>query len=988
MAQRQTKDVAYRLKIVGSESRVETAEEFEDSYSREEYKSILRAVWKVIESTRLDRERRKSADNYNRYSPDIRIHNIVPIIGRRGSGKSSILLSVAGALQDSVRKDIRSDSWLYEYFGEGGKLKEYRFFVTESIDGSLLEHNEDIFPTILVQMKKMLSELSISAGEDRGRTEGQYGGSKYQLRELNKELEKLFDNARQMEASACESYRRDEMTPLSSMNQLSNSLRLRQDFRKLLMNFLDYCASVQKPVYYPCGIVHPEPYSRENCYLVIPIDDLDLNIGHGYEMLEKLHRYMMLPNVIVFLAFDQEQFKRLCVKELYEMIPTFDSRMNKAARDIDDLSRQYLEKVMPLNQRTYVPSLDTRSEVTVMVEREFLPTTRGSSGADSEEGLLPKHLVFRLLFEKLGMRMDTDGEKRHFFERRTLRNYVNLVNLLDRMNLPFSNGRNQNSFREDVYRHNHQVFLEEITQGMATAWLSDVAQEFQYRVDSATTTSTFNHQTISPKELFDQITDVVNPVPRAFRNFFFSVSREGKESEAGSTLRDLANSLNYYGFSYGEILHIIYHYGRISNEKKRLVHSLLAYYSLVLNKCYLDVRKENQNQSVNGSCRNKFLQLMNGSVSGSWANSMVPVVWLNDKYYGSGLRRVNDMSRAFSFAPGDIYQFFKDTRFSELEGEEKIKAFFRAVLMIGMLFDRPSYKLPELFIFNLQSSNDSSELKSMLDIMKQTGGGTAVSKPSENGSFQPIKGKGTFGFLNFVSSAFQSDSNLRMLLDYTETYIQNNSNLFALQETKQLQDWTNRTRDTIEKEFQKWKNDYCGFALPVYDIDVCYNLIKRLLQGRYGKPDYIGNGGSNIPDSKDPTLAPTLFDSYLQIYQSIADNLRRNDNAYLVSCCVELDKDYPRPLYANAFCECPFVKWLDIQPKIKDARERQDTHPKQGVQQSEKTRSQETVFTIELTKHLLHKTFEYMTQVNQNNQNISDSHEDKKEYIRTTSYDD
>lgn len=996
MAQKKTEDAAYRLRIVGSESRVETAEEFKRSYFQEEYKSIIRAVWRVIESTRLDRERRKSAENYNRYSPDIRVHNIVPIIGRRGSGKSSILHSVAGILQDGVRLDSESDFWLGEYSTSrnDGKFRGIRFFVTESIDGSLLEHNEDIFPTILVQMKKMLPPLSVSGREDGKRAEGQYGGSRYQLRELHKELEKLFDNARQMEANACTSYRRDETTALSSMNQLSSSLRLRQDFRELLMKFLDYCASIQNPGYYPFGRVQSESYSRENCYLVIPIDDLDLNIPHGYEMLEKLHRYMMLPNVIILLAFDQKQFKRLCENEFYKMIPTFDSRMNAAARNIEELARQYLEKVMPLSQRTYVPSLDTRTEVMVKVENESWPNTPGEAGADSDEWFLPKYLVFRLIFEKLGMRMDTDGEKRHFFERRTLRNYVNLVNLLDRMSLPFQNEGGQASFREDVYRHNHQVFLQEIEQGMASAWLSDAPVLSQYRVDSATTTSTFTHRTISSKELFDQITEVAHPVPRAFRNFFFSVSREGKESKVGSTMHDLANSLDYYGFSYGEILHIIYHYGRISNDNKRLVHSLLAYYSLVLNQCYLDLRQQ-KGEQPDGTPRNednyknlcnKFLQLMNGSVSGSWANAMVPVVWLSDKYYGSGLRRVNDMRGAFSIDAGDIRSFFGDKQ--NMKEEEKIGAFFRAVVVTGMLFDRPRYKLPELFQFESIDKNNEwySYFTTLAEIHKTSSIGSTPNSPS----FRPIiKGKGTFGFLNFVSTAFQFNDYLEKILKYTENYIKNNSGLFALQKKKGLDKKITAARTKIEKEFQKWDEDYFGFALPVYDIDVCYNLIKRLLQDRYGKPDYIGNGGRIIPDSD----TPDLFDSYLEIYQSIADQLRKNDNAYLAKCnlkecSVSLGTEGPRPFYADAFRKCPFIKWLGIQPKEEDARPKQDTQTGQGGQGGKKLQPQETDVTKKLTKYLLQKTFEHMTLRSVDNRRCSESHEDKPNYTRTASYDD
>lgn len=945
-----TASAPYRMRIIGSEIRVEQPKEFGVSFFREEYESILRAVRKVIESSEADCRQR---DNAKRY-PDIRIHNIVPIIGPRGSGKSSILHTVASILGDGDMLDQMKGFLPSVFDAEKSFFRGRSFFVAENIDGSLLEPHEDIFLTILAQMNQMLPKGTNT-------NEEQFSGQRYTLRELKKKLEELYGNARQMEERPS-SYRREEISDLNALNRLSDSLRLRQDFRKLLNQFLEFLSFDNYSNEYQYGRAYGKQVAAKNCYLVIPIDDLDLNVDHGYRMLEKLHRYLMLPNVIILMAFDQEQFKRLCEFYFYRMIPKYDSRMNAAASDIDLLARQYLEKVMPLNLRTYVPKLLARSDVKL----EFI-------GSQEKESYLPKHLAFKLLYEKLGMRMDTDGGKPHFLERDSLRSFVNSLNLLRGLVSPFSDSGKGVAFDKDISRHNHRIMYQEITQNMATSWLSDTVALTQYRVDNATTVSTYTYQLFSPKELFKRNIEVVNPIPRAFLKFFNDILYEGRLAPENSMLRHLADSSVYYDFSYGEILHIIYHFGRINADNKRLIHCLIAYYSLAMNRSYLNLRHqqrsewqkwdaEHRNYQIGGPLqmgnqkeenphRREFLELMNGSVSGSWANSMVPQIRLYGKNYGAGFRIVTDMGKAFIIPNTIIEDYFKN---NQSEDEKKIKCFFRAMLIIGMLFDRPNYKLPETFNFGTRDYPEREKLEKLI---------LEVSPYSDlYSSFRPITGKGTFGFLNFVSSAFQYYEYIGKLLDYLVGYTQYNKGLFCLQDNDKIGDYIIDVKSGIQKDFEDWDRASCSFAMPLYDLDVYYNLVKRLLQDRYGKPEY--NDGTEI-----------LLDSYLDIYRAVARRLNSNDQTYLNDCHVSFGIDKLRPLYAEAFCECPFIKWLGIQ---------QD-----GSIISESTEAYEgkdcILYTTKLTSTLLAQVFDNLTL---RSAVVSICHKDGFEYERTAGYDD
>jgi len=96
--------------------------------------------------------------------------------------------------------------------------------------------------------------------------------------------------------------------------------------------------------------------------------------------------------------------------------------------------------------------------------------------------------------------------------------------------------------------------------------------------------------------------------------------------------------------------------------------------------------------------------------------------------------------------------------------------------------------------------------------------------------------------------------------------------------------------------------------LPLYDMDICYNLFKRLLQDTFGKTDVI--------------VKEDLFKYYIDAYNRMALRLHENDYAYREHCDVKINvvgskvgsKGNQSATYSfyDAFCECPYMKWLGI----------------------------------------------------------------------------
>lgn len=129
------------LKIKGSEVRIETTEEIvEGSYFNDEYIHAFQVVQGIIDR------------NFSRNpSSEMKIHNIVPFIGKRGSGKTSAMMSFSGILARYYKEQNSFEHYPYVFKNPKGEEEKVRFFCIDCIDGSLLEKGEDIFKLILAQ---------------------------------------------------------------------------------------------------------------------------------------------------------------------------------------------------------------------------------------------------------------------------------------------------------------------------------------------------------------------------------------------------------------------------------------------------------------------------------------------------------------------------------------------------------------------------------------------------------------------------------------------------------------------------------------------------------------------------------------------------------------------------------------------------------------------------------------------------------------------
>lgn len=827
------------LIIEGTESKLESTDNFETSYFQNEYHQAFTTVERIINQT-LDRKEKKDLFS--------KIHNIVPFIGKRGAGKTSAMMSFANALgryYEDVRKNGQVFTFCRRKDEKEGKRLDVQFSCVELIDGSLLEKGEDIFKIILAQMYGKFLEID------------QYGYHKdknyeFEKRELLQQFDQIYRSACELEREGQkESYY--EESSIVSLRNLSSSLALKTEFANMVQKYLKmFRASQQR---------YEEVGGISEHFLVVMIDDLDLNINNGYDMLEKIHRYMMVDNIIVLLSVDYDQVKLLCEKKFYSMVPNYDAKLNEKSEDVERLAKDFLDKVLPANMRVYIPALNRHTDIMIKMEGERKNSL--------------KEAIFEKLYNKLGMRMDVDGAKRHFYEQNSLRAFISFYLMLGDMKCLNGSSGVQN---EKIFARNYKLLMSDTITRMVDERLSS-----ENRIK------------------FARLTE--SKLPHCSRNLYIEILNEEKILQRNQSLENLRKNLEFYGYSYGEILRIIYCWGRVNSESKELMRCLLAFYSLEFMKIFYYSLDDNvgKSEEAKKQFKKQLLDTINGSIAGSWAGKMFPRVISNrDRAqrleFKMGIVKDVNMSKVFCFSVKDL---MKDKEFIDIDEDFVLKKenpdiqilgkIIRSILLLGMFFEGQYYKVEKSFEWKLSRKEDSSAKNR--ERLVSAGISQAVIKDKE---ITNAEGKRTFNIFNFVTNAMQYEDNIKPLMESLYDVLVSGSK--KIQEKEKILKIIG-----VEHEFMDWSRYSKGFAMPVYDIDIMYNVMKRLRQREKLK--------SKI-ESKEAL-------QYLKDdYDYIGKQLKKNDRGYIKAgvklrpfqSCVEFEK-YDI-CFGDAFCECPYMKWL------------------------------------------------------------------------------
>lgn len=416
-------DAPYRIKYEG-------ISDFEDSLFSSVYRQAAEITREIIEKNEEyhSNPRRKG----NEYRNNEQIYNVISFVGERGSGKTSCMLSFAEYLKDYHR--ISDTAGARDYFIG----RDTAFIGIDSIDAGLLENKEDIVEVVLA---KLLSQFQKKDDKGNSVRDSDYD---YMRREFNRCLQRVYtSNVRRKDEKSI-----DEFASVNTLNEMAVSVNMRESIKELISKYI----GLMRSRYFP------ENVPDTKCFVVIPIDDIDMNIAKGYEMLEQIRRYFMVPNVIVLLSYRYDQLRDIC--KLY-YLRAFDGLQKILTEQsfhkrLSYLSNCYMAKVVPDGRRI---SLYTIDDVECLTEEQVYVIP-----ANSDIGKEDAHCVEETFLRKVGRCFDIRswyfGRGMELWKCANLRDMCNLYNELHVLKDPCTLQEQRSRYRQD--RENQEREQQEI----------------------------------------------------------------------------------------------------------------------------------------------------------------------------------------------------------------------------------------------------------------------------------------------------------------------------------------------------------------------------------------------------------------------------------------------------------------------------------------------------------------------------------------------
>ena len=284
-------------------------------------------------------------------------NNIIAFVGDRGMGKSSCMLSIANMLRTINGK--ADDKYAIEISKKCGK----GFEILETIDPSFFEEKNNILEIVLGRMFSNFVKKSKKAN-DFG--DGSFEDDKNSLFRAFQEVKEgiVQKNRCQINEEDC----------IDSLLKLTASVDLRDSFKKLINKYLNFV---------------------KNDYLVICIDDLDLNTEYAYEMAEQIRKYLRQEKVIVLMALKIEQLKNAVQLEFENQYGGMD---DKWKLNLPEMASKYIDKLIPERNRVLLPKVNVWADSVIEVYKK-----NGGKWElidDCHKGQTLKYYVVSLIFQK------------------------------------------------------------------------------------------------------------------------------------------------------------------------------------------------------------------------------------------------------------------------------------------------------------------------------------------------------------------------------------------------------------------------------------------------------------------------------------------------------------------------------------------------------------------------------------------------------------
>lgn len=750
----------------------------------ENYTGAIRNIlFRMIQDKREEELRRGQFS----YACEKDVSNILSFIGPRGSGKTTAMREFCEILKRMENSGERR-WWLEQALPETegqAQIKDRKFYfkILPLIDASRLEEKEDLFNIIIANIYHEYEKTESERPDDF------YSLNYYEEKEIHRIFEEIVENYH-----AIKNARKEDFgdSVIAKMKYMSGSMDIREKIDVLIKRLLLRWGGADTA-----------------SFLVIILDDLDLNIAGGYEMLNQLYKYFSNQHIIIAIAVDDDQMNRIC-----EMHYLKEFMQNSGAADIDPerdvdlrlhckkLSRDYLLKMLPMSNRFFMPDVEnTNRSLVVYNDNRENPVVNCP-----EESI--KHHIMKKTARYMKIYYDSVGVKTHFCEPSSVREIVSY-----------------DQFLETLYEVNieHCKIISNKEKGKQLAYYDVNHEKFNFDIMRRMTRSYLNERY---RELFIEL----HSKELARRAMYFC---QMAESRVENGISGLEQPKEYYNqkYSYFLLLEYIYKLGRVSDEDKGFIKCLLASFSSEMVREYIHSRYD-VNPETQKSAFNRLNGFLGKTVGGNWAAEMVPKL---EGKYEVGYNDKVDLTWFqidFLFGQEEIWQDISE--WSSLDNVDEAE--YRLGRFSSWLEEQRVIPVLECIAVFFHAYDSGGDVLKNIDFKMHFG--RQAGKGSETYLIvSSTSGRACLDIFGFVKETLNYRENYKSM----QCAIAGALTKAVLEE---LEIWTEQTIPEEDKGYLEtviyrmvegqsihkkrgWK--YEGeVAFPFYNIDLSYNIIKRV----------------------------------------------------------------------------------------------------------------------------------------------------------------
>lgn len=408
-------EIKYTIKVKkGHELDLEKPEEIqnESALMYPAFCKAISAVSQIIKRTHNYHEKQHTNEEQIAYDLFSYSGNVIVFDAKWGGGKTRTMLSVAEFLSERVSKP----KYTYSFLKDGSDdIQNARFYTLPPVAPAIMERGQNILQIVLSRLYSRAQNILKEQG-----TRFDYRRDQEQVRA---NLVRAFEDCLRG-INGIKNPGSEDALSISSLQELSDGMSLRRHFHDLIQLILELSSDSK---------------DKENNYMILQLDDADSQIKYGYEVLEDVCKYLMIPNLIIFMSCEMQFMAKVVMQE--HMVHFKESVNSPRILIVDDLlrkSQKYLDKMVPPANVIHLPEIETLIEERGNeIALSYVEITDGK-----ETSLIPwsnagswnlQNTILMMIYRKTGIVFCTPKGYLHNFIPRTIRGINQLLFTLGAM---------------------------------------------------------------------------------------------------------------------------------------------------------------------------------------------------------------------------------------------------------------------------------------------------------------------------------------------------------------------------------------------------------------------------------------------------------------------------------------------------------------------------------------------------------------------------